>query len=248
MTVIIPTRRSELLAGIKATLPLVVGILPFGAIFGAVAMTGALTASGTVGMSAFVFAGTAQMVGIELLSGGSSLAVILLATLIINMRLVFYSAALGWYTKHLPQRWLVPLAALLTDQTFVVVMERFQQSDASPFKHWYFLGSAAFMYVGWQVSTWIGMVAGQSIPNPRALGLDFAASVTFIAMVIPMIRNRPALVAVVVASAVSILAHGLPYQMGLLVATLLGMLAGYLVHTLRSAPKAPIETVTETQS
>ena len=248
MTLTIPTRRDEFLAGMKATIPLVIGIIPFAIIFGAVAMTSALSPGAAVGMSALVFAGTAQLVGTELMAGGSSLAVVFLTTLIINLRLVFYAAALGWHTKHLPQRWLIPLAGLLTDQTFVVVMQRYQQPDASPYKHWYYLGSAVLMYVSWQLSTWVGVIAGASIPNPKALGLDFAGTVTFIAIVIPMIRNRPALVAVLVAGALSILAHGLPYQLGLLVATLLGTLAGFLAQTLWSAPKLPIKTVNEAQS
>ena len=241
-----PTRRDEFLAGIKATLPLVIGGIPFGMIFGAVAAASGLSPAATAGMSAFVYAGSAQFIGAGLVAAGTPTVIIVLTTFVVNLRHALYAASLGPYVKHLPQRWLIPLGFWLTDETYVVVIQRFERPDDAPYKHWYFLSSALAMYIPWQVSTWIGIVAGNSIPNPNALGLDFAGTVTFIAMVIPMIRNRPALVAVVVAGVMSIVAHGLPYQLGLLVAALLGVVAGLAAQTLRGAP-ANAKTVKPTE-
>ena len=236
MTPITPTRRDELLGGIKATLPLVVGALPFGIIFGAVAITAGLSPGAAAAMSAFVFAGSAQFIGVGLLAAGTPIAVIVLTTFVVNLRHALYAASLGPYTKHLPQRWLILLGFWLTDETYVVVIQRYERPDDSPYKHWYFLGSAALMYVTWQIFTLIGIVAGQRIPDPSGLGLDFAMVVAFIGMVVPMVRHRPALAAVLVASVTSVLAHGLPNQLGLLVAALLGGVAGLLAQSIWGAP------------
>lgn len=242
MTATPPTRRTEFLAGVKATIPLVVGAIPFGIIFGAVAITSGLSAAAAAGMSAFVFAGSAQFIGAGLVASGTPLAVIVLTTFVVNLRHALYSASLGPYMKHLPQRWLMPLGFWLTDETFVVVIQRFERPGDAPFRHWYYLGSALFMYINWQLCTWVGIVAGQSIPDPTALGLDFAMIVTFLGMLVPMMRNRPVVVSVVVASVSAVLANGLPNQLGLLVAALLGVVAGLLAQSRWGTP--PPITVT----
>lgn len=73
----------------------------------------------------------------------------------------------------------------------MVVISRYTKDDGSPHKHWYFLGSALSMYINWQLCTWIGILVGQSIPNPDAWGLDFAMIVTFIGMLVPFVKNGP---------------------------------------------------------
>ncbi len=223
-----PTRRAELWAGVKATFPLIVGTIPFGIIFGALAVTSGISVGGAMAMSAFVFAGSAQFIATGLVAGGAGPLVIILTTFVVNLRHALYAASLAPHMKHLPQRWLIPLGFWLTDETFVVVITRYSRHDASPYKHWYYLGSALFMYINWQVCTWIGLVAGQAIPNPRAWGLDFALVVTFIGMLAQFIRNRPTLAASVVAGVAAVLTHSWPNQIGLLVAALLGIGAGVL--------------------
>ncbi len=221
-----PTRRAELWAGARDTFPLIVGTIPFGIIFGAVAVTSGVSAGGAMAMSAFVFAGSAQFIAAGLAGGGAGALVIVITTLVVNLRHALYAASLAPHMKHLPQRWLAPLGFWLTDESYVVVVSRYSRPDASPHKHWYHLGSALFMYINWQFCTWIGLIAGQSIPNPRAWGLDFALVVTFIGMLAQFIRNKPALAAAGVAGAAAVLAHGLPNQIGLLIAALAGIAAG----------------------
>jgi len=107
-----------------------------------------------------------------------------------------------------------------------VVSHRYAQADRSPHKHWFFLGSAISMYTTWQVSTLIGLLAGQQIPDPLSWGLDFALPVTFIGMLIPLLKDKPTLIATMVAGLTAVFAHGLPHQLGLMVAALAGILAG----------------------
>lgn len=220
------TPRTEFWAGMRATIPLIVGALPFGIIFGALAVNSGLSLAGAAGFSAIVFAGSAQFIAVGLVASGVGVGFIILTTLIVNLRHALYAATLAPHMKQLPQRWLLPLAFWLTDETFVVVISRYAQEDASPYKHWYFLGSALLMYVNWQLCTWIGMVIGQSIPDPGAWGLDFAMIVAFIGMLVPFVKNRAILIAVLVAGLVALLCNGLPNQLGLMVASLAGVAVG----------------------
>src|SRR5258708_2730227 len=136
-----PTRRGEFWAGMKDTFPLVVGAIPFGTIFGAVAGTSGLSTGGAAAMSAFVFAGSAQFIATTLLASGASVPVIVLTTFVVNLRHALYSVSLAPHMKHLPQRWVLPLAFWLTDESFVVVISPYIQPDSSPFNPWYFLVS-----------------------------------------------------------------------------------------------------------
>ncbi len=221
-------RRAEFLGGVKATIPLDIGGLPFGIIFGALAISAGLSPAATLAMSLFVFAGSAQFVAVGLVAGGASIPVIVLTTLVVNLRHTLYSATLAPYVKHLPQRWLLPLGFMLTDEAFVVSSTHYAEPSDPTHKHWYFMGSALAMYVGWQIFTAIGIVAGSMIADPNHLGLDFAMSVTFIGMLVPLIKTRPVLAAVLVASVVAVITNPLPNKIGLIIAALCGVAAGVI--------------------
>lgn len=222
------TRRSEFLAGIRDTLPMVIGAIPFAIIFGALAVNRGISPLGTMGLSLLVFAGSAQFIASGLVAQNVSILIIIATTLIVNLRHALYSATLAPYLKGLGQKWLLPLGFWLTDETFAIVVNRYNKDDASPYKHWYHLGSSVIMYVNWNVCTLIGLVAGQSIQDMRGLGLDFAMTVTFIAMLVPNLRNRPMLLSAVVAGVSAVLFFGLPNRMSLMIAALLGIAAGVI--------------------
>ncbi len=220
------TRSSELWEGARDTLPLIVGAIPFGIIFGAAATAGGISPAATAAMSAFVFAGSAQFVAVGLVTGGAGFVVVVATTFVINLRHLLYAATLAPQVKHLPQRWLIPLGFWLTDETFLVVIKRYIQQDNSPFKHWYFLGSAIFMYTSWQICTYLGMWAGRSIPNPHTWGLEFALPVTFIGMLVPLVENYKTGACIVAAALAALLFHELPGQLGLVIAVAIGVFRG----------------------
>jgi 4-azaleucine resistance transporter AzlC len=223
-----PGKGQEFRAGMRATLPLVVGAIPFGIIFGAVAVNSGLSVWATAGMSAFVFAGSSQFVAVGMVASGAGLAVIVLTTFVVNLRHALYGATLAPHMRHLPQRWLLPLGFWMTDESFLIVINRYNQPDRAPYKHWYFLGSAVLMYLNWNLCTWIGIVAGQSIPNPQAWGLEVALPVTFIGMLVPSLRRRSLLLSALAAGAGALVFAGLPNRLGLIAAALLGVAVGVL--------------------
>ena len=231
------SRLHEFLRGARDTLPLILGAIPFGIIFGTLASAAGLSPWQALGMSLLVFAGSAQFIAVSLLGTGTGagLAVLLLTTFVVNLRHALYSATLQPFVRHLPVRWRMPLAFGLTDETFAVVQHRYAAPDQSPHKHWYFLGSCLAMYGNWQLCTLLGVVFGRAVPNLAAWGLDFAMLATFIGIVVPMLRNVPQVAAALVAGAVALACHGLPYQLGLIAAALAGIAVGVGLERRRDA-------------
>jgi len=223
------SRQYEFLQGARDMLPMLLGAIPFGVIFGSLAGAAGLGPWEIMGMSLLVFAGSAQFIAISLLGGGATLAVIWLTTLVVNLRHALYSATLQPFVRHLPKRWRMPLAFWLTDEAFAVVQHRYAASDDSPHKHWYFLGAALAMYGNWQLCTLIGLLFGQAVPNIGAWGLDFAMLATFIGIVVPMLRNRPQVAAALVAGGVALVCHDLPYKLGLMAAAGAGIVVGVVL-------------------
>ena len=235
------SRRAEFWAGARDTFPLIVGAIPFGIIFGALGVTSGLSPAATLAMSLFVFAGSAQFIAAGLVAQGVSMPFIILTTFVVNLRHALYSATLAPHVRHLSQKWLVPLGFWLTDETFAVVVTRYNRDDSSPHKHWYQLGSSIAMYSNWQMCTLIGLIAGQSFQGIENLGLNFAMIVTFIGLVVPAIQTRPILVSVIVAGVVAVLAYPLENKIGLIIAAFCGVIAGLAAETCLPQPKAMLE-------
>ncbi|MEO1296615.1 MAG: AzlC family ABC transporter permease [Cyanobacteria bacterium J06636_16] len=230
----------EFWAGARQTIPLIVGAIPFGIIFGTLAQTSGLSFGGALAMSAFVFAGSSQFIALGLLAAGSPLGIVVLTTWVVNLRHLLYSVALVPYLKPLNQAWKLPLAFWLTDETFMVAVQRYRQSDRSPHKHWFHLGSAVAMYSNWQLSTLLGLTLGQRIPDAAAWGLDFAMVATFIGMTIPYLTTRPMVATVVVSGVTALLARSLPHQLGLMVAAIAGIATGVLLENRLKAEESSI--------
>ncbi|HUF38619.1 MAG TPA: AzlC family ABC transporter permease [Anaerolineales bacterium] len=221
--------RAEFTRGFKDTLPLVIGAVPFGILFGALAVSAGISPAGTMGLSLFVFAGASQFLAAGLFAEGAGTLVIILTTFIVNLRHALYATTLGAHLQALPQRWLIPLGFWLTDESFAVAAQRFSEPDPGDDKHWYLLGSEIFMYTNWQLCTLIGIILGRAIPDPAGWGLDFAMSVTFIGLVVPLLRTRPVVVCAAAAGVTAVLANGLPHRLGLLSGALVGIALGMLV-------------------
>ncbi len=225
----VAARREEFFSGVRDTFPLIVGAIPFGIIFGALAVSAGLSVPAAVAMSLIVFAGSAQFIAAGLVSQGAGVLIIVLTTFVVNLRHGLYAASLGPYLRGLSQRWLVPLGFWLTDEAYAVVIQRYERADASPHKHWYYLGSCVFMYVNWQICTLIGIVAGTRLQGISDWGLEFALVVTFIGIVVPLLTTFPMLLASLVAGGVALWFRELPNQLGLMLGALAGIAAGYLL-------------------
>jgi 4-azaleucine resistance transporter AzlC len=223
-----PSRQQEFWAGTRDIIPLVIGATPFGIIFGTLAQSSGLSFWGAVGLSSIVFAGASQFVALGLLATGSTIPLIILTTFVVNLRHMLYSASLVPHVKRLSPFWKLAIGFWLTDENFVVAIRRYESSDASPYKHWYYLGAAILMYSNWQACTLVGLTVGQAIPDATRWGLDFAMVATFIGMVVPYITRSAMVATVVVAGTVALFTHSWPHKLGLMVAALAGVLAGFI--------------------
>ena len=226
-----PSPRSEFIAGFKAELPILLGVVPFGMIYGVLALGAGLDALAAQAMSSIVFAGSAQFVGAQLFRLGTPGVVIVLTTFVVNLRHMLYSASVAPHLRHLNRGWKLLLSYLLTDEAYAVTITHYRQTSSQSAdlanKHWYFLGAGVALWSSWQVSTAAGILLGAQIP--ASWSLDFTLALTFIALVVPMLRDRPSLAAAVSAGAVAVLGANWPYKLGLMAAATTGIVVGLLV-------------------
>ena len=244
--------RGEFLAGCRDEAPLLLGVAPFGMIYGIAALAAGVPAWLAQLASAVVFAGAAQLVIVQMLVAGAGFVPIALTSSLLNLRHVLYSASMAGYVRHLPRRWRLLLAYVLTDEAYAVAVLRYQQRHAvatdqgdfatsaadtaagADLRHWYFLGAGFTLWAGWQLSTAAGLLFGATIPPEWEL--DFAVPLTFIALLTLLLRERAGQAAALVAGLGALAFAALPYKLGLVAAILLGLAAGaWTVHRLEQA-------------
>jgi 4-azaleucine resistance transporter AzlC len=220
-------------AGVRAEIPLLIGVFPFGLIYGALALNAGLSVPVAQMMSSIVFAGSAQFITTQLVHEVTPGLVIVLTIAVVNLRHVLYSASLAPYIASLSTRWKVLLSYLLTDEAYAPTILQYEKEGITPHAHWFWLGAGFSLWLIWQVSTALGIFLGAAIPE--SWSLDFALPVTFIAMVVPVLKNRPAIAAALSAGVVALLAFSLPYKLGLILAALVGILVGTVLESKQSA-------------
>jgi len=218
-------------AGFVEMLPACIGLVPFGLVCGVGASAAGASWLAALGMSAVIFSGAAQILAGQMLAGGAPIAVIVLTCFVLGLRFLMYSAAMAPYLKALPARWQQALAFLLTDQAFAAAIRRFNASDDPRGGAQHFLGSGMALYLCWQLTNMIGFFAGNVIP--AAWSLEFAVPLCFVALVAPLLREAPTVLAAVVAGVAVIALGGLPMKLNLIVAGVIGIVAGTLADIAR---------------
>jgi predicted branched-subunit amino acid permease len=189
-------KSQEFFSGIRDEMPLVLGVFPFGMIYGILALSAGLAVVQAQAMSAIVFAGSAQFMLVQLI-------VMIVTGFVINLRHALYSASVAPYMRHLSLAWKGMLAYLLTDEAYAVVITHYQKGGDLSYKHWYFLGSGLTLWTSWQVSGAVGIFLGAQIPS--SWGLEFTLPLTFIAIVIPLIKDRATVLVALTAGLVAVL-------------------------------------------
>jgi 4-azaleucine resistance transporter AzlC len=219
-----PNRKSEFFGGAGAVLPILLGVFPFGMIYGVLAKQAGLPDAPAQLMSSILFAGSSQFIAAQLFGTGTPGAVIVLTAFVVNLRHALYSASLEPYVKHLSKPWKMILAYLLTDEAYAVAVMNYNKKGVERFGHWYFLGAGLGLWTCWQISCGVGIFLGAQIP--ASWSLDFTLALTFIALVVPALKDKPAVAAALSAGLVALLANGLPYKLGLIAAALAGIAVG----------------------
>ncbi len=228
LTSVTPTKTKSFLAGALAVMPLTIAVIPWGILAGSFALEVGLTPVESQAMSAIIFAGSAQLVALGMIKAGIGISSILITTLLITSRHLLYAMAMRTHISPLPLKWRLGLGFLLTDELFAIANQAHKGDSPAQhqFDRWYALGGGLTFYLGWNIATLLGIVAGQSIDNLCELGLDFAIAATFIAIVVPTVKKPSILVCVLVSLTLAVVCAVFAIQAGLLIAAISGMAAG----------------------
>jgi predicted branched-subunit amino acid permease len=225
--------RSEFNAGLRAGLPLLVATAPFGLVTGVAMAAGGIPPLEAIAMSVLVYAGASMLAATQLLVDGAPALVIVLAAAIVNLRLLMYSASIRPYFagETLARRILV--SYLLVDNAFALTLGRFADRPDAPCKVEFVVGLSIPVWLSWQATVAAGILAGNQLP--AGWKLDFAAPLAFIALSIPLLRDKPMVAAALSAGVAAVAAHGLPLKLGLALAAAAGIATGLLVERLLAA-------------
>ncbi|MGB7539524.1 MAG: AzlC family ABC transporter permease [Anaerolineales bacterium] len=218
-------------AGVRAEFPLLIGVFPFGLLYGALAIDAGLSPAAAQAMSSILFAGSAQFIAAQLIGQSAPGIVIVLTIAIVNLRHMLYSASVAPYIARLPARWKTLLAYLLTDEAYAATILHYEQNGVTPTGHWFFFGAGLGLWSTWQLSSALGIFFGTLLP--ASWPIDFAVPLTFIAMVMPVLKDKPAAAAAVSAGIAALLGYGLPFKLGLILAALVGIFTGTVLENRR---------------
>jgi 4-azaleucine resistance transporter AzlC len=221
------TRGKQFRRGLRSILPILLAVTPFGVIYGALARESGIPVAAAQSMSFIVFAGSSQFVTTQLVGQAVPGLVIVLTIFVVNLRHALYSASIAPYLQHLPARWKAGLAYLLTDEAYAVSILHYEKEGSSGNQHWFLLGAGLGLWTCWQLSTMAGIFLGAVIPS--SWSLDFALPLTFIALIVPALRDRAGVTAALVAGTAAVVTFALPYKLGIITAALVGVAAGLLV-------------------
>jgi 4-azaleucine resistance transporter AzlC len=221
------TRRHAFVAGATAVAPVLVGIAPFGLVAGVTAVGVGLSVLEAAALSVVVFAGAAQLAMIDLVGRDAQLLVVVGTAIVINTRFLMYSASLAPYFLEEDARLRALVAYVLTDQAFALSVSQFTTAAEDVDEQWYYLGTALPLWAVWQVATVVGAVVGARVP--AWLPLEFAVPMTFLALLIPSIRNLPTASAALVGGSVATVGASLPFNAGLLAGAFAGVGVGTVV-------------------
>ncbi len=223
------SRFKRALTGARDVAPILPGVIPFGMVAGAGALSAGFTAVEAQGMSLILFAGASQVAAIDLIGRGVAWPAILFAIMIVNMRFAMYSAAIATVLPGLSKLQKTFGSYLLTDQGFAVTINRhrLEGDQAQPHLFSYYIGASLALWSTWQLGTFAGIVLGAMVPP--SWDLDFTIPLMFLALLSPTLRNRSSWTAALTAGLIATVGRGLPHNMSLMMGALAGVAMGLIV-------------------
>ena len=226
------TARQAARTGLRAAAPLMVAAFPFGLVYGVAVTQSPVNPWLGFAASFVILAGAAQLSLLELMFD-ASWAVAVGTALVINLRFVLYSAALTPAFAQFPARWRYGLSYLMTDQAASIAVVEYERVDDPYWRRWFYLGGGLSFAAAWWVGSAAGIAFGGTIPD--SWQIQFAFPLMFIALLVPTLRNGPAIMAALVGAAVTLAAKDLPNGLNICLGGVAGVAAGSLVPTRQEA-------------
>ena len=215
------------LKGIIDVSPLMIPVVPFGLIFGVLAVDVGFTPIETMGMSLIIFGGASQIVLLQLFSGGASSLVIISSVGAVNSRHLLYGAVVSEHLSDLKLIWKIIISYFLIDQAFARSNEYFKKNKERN-RYFHLVGGGAACWITWQSTTLLGIILGSAIPEK--LGLSFAVPLTFLALLVNDFRKFINLVVIIVSGSVATLGYNfIPFKAYIIVAALAGLLTAIVL-------------------
>ena len=215
------------LKGVIDVSPLMIPVVPFGLIFGVLAIDVGFTPLETMGMSLIIFGGASQIVLLQLFSGGASSLVIISSVGAVNSRHLLYGAVVSEHLSDLKLIWKIIISYFLIDQAFARSNEYFKKNKDEN-KYFHLVGGGATCWIIWQSTTFLGIILGAAIPEK--LGLSFAIPLTFLALLINDFRKFVNVFVIIVSGIVATLGYNvIPFKAYVIVAALIGLLSAIIL-------------------
>ena len=215
------------LKGIVDVSPLMIPVVPFGLIYGVLAIDIGFSPLQTMGMSLIVFGGASQIVLLQLFSGGASSLVIISSVGAVNSRHLLYGAVVSEHLSDLKLTWKILISYFLVDQAFARSNEYFQKNENKN-KYFHLIGGGITCWVIWQTTTFLGIVLGSFIPEK--LGLSFAVPLTFLALLVNDFRKLINVIVIIVSGLIATLGYNyIPFKAYAIVAGLTGLFTAMIL-------------------
>lgn len=224
--------RVALLKGATDILPLSLAVLPWGVLFGSLAIQRGFSWFEAQLFSAIIFGGAVQIVTVELMAENTPLLIVLFSAFVISSRHFLYGLALRERLSTHSAAWRVGLGFLLTDELFS--LSGTKKAYQTQFRLYCALGAGGSFYIAWNIWTALGIFAGTWLPDLTQLGLDFAIAATFIALVVPEIKSKSILICVMISALSSIVLSIYGQELALITAAIIGMVSGFWAQKLDS--------------
>jgi 4-azaleucine resistance transporter AzlC len=215
--------------GFLDVIPLTIPVIPFGIIYGVIAIEIGLSPLVAFCMSFIIFAGSSQIAFAQLFSAGASPLVMISSVAVINSRHFLYGAVLSQYLNKLNCYWKIFLGYLMTDQAFSVSLSYLKKNHKKKNAHFHMLGSGFTLWFLWQLSTLAGIILGNIVPEQ--LGLTFAIPLTFLSLIISELRKKNHLIVIVVSGLASLVLYDFPFKIYIIVSAFLALGVSYVLIT-----------------
>lgn len=184
----VPAFRHQFWLGLRDVSPLAIGVAVYGLAFGLLAAQAGMSELQVGAMGGLVFAGSSQIIAVERLTAGASATAAIIAGLALNLRLILITASIRDIYHGLPW-WRVILGAhFASDENWALLLARRARGQEAGY--WYLVGAGVGLMVTWICASVAGVAFASAIPEPRALGMDFAFAAAFIAIMRSLWRGR----------------------------------------------------------
>ncbi|WP_374684982.1 AzlC family ABC transporter permease [Scandinavium tedordense] len=218
--------RSSFMRGAIEMLPLCVSVIPWGILAGSMAIQAGLSFWQSIGMSAIIFAGAAQLVTLGLTMTGASVLTIIVSVFFITSQHFIYGLTLREFVSCLKAKSRLPIGFLLTDELFALSETKDKRTELTP---GYMIGAGLTFYFSWNIFSFMGIVMASSVPDLDKYHLDYSIVATFITIVVPMVKKISTLGGVAISLVLSMLLSYYQFEGAIVVAGLCGMFFAVII-------------------